>query len=183
MNRSRIIILIVAVLVVGAIAIGVSRSGDASLDTAASEATVEAAQTASESGKQKGLPEFAGELFGGGTLASSDIKGPAVIHIYGSWCPSCASGAPAFAQLQREQPDLNYYYVAVEDEKAATKAFAKEYGWKPAPTIDDASRDVETAFGLSGQPHTVFVNEDGAITVHQGPGSFGDLNMLAEQIA
>lgn len=200
MNRNRWMLVVIIVLVVAAIAVGVSQRDDASISTSARDATASSAASGSSessaaasaddsaddsessSGDQRKLPAFEGELFGGGTLASSDIKGPAVIHVYASWCSTCQGEAPAFAKLQQEHPDLNYYNIAVEDEEGATNAFVEEFGWKQTPTIDDSSREVEQAFGLSGQPHTIFVAADGAITIHQGPGEFDELDRLAQQI-
>lgn len=179
MNKKSVIAGAVIVVLVAGIAIGVSQRDSSSLaDSAAKAVSGDASPDSAEA-----LPDFTGELFGGGKLSAKDVEGPAVIHVFASWCPTCQSEAPAFAQLQRKNPDLKYYYVAVEDSKEDAASFAKKYGWKSAPTIDDSSRDVETSLGLSGQPHTIFVDADGKALVHQGPGSFGDLDMLAKKVA
>jgi len=185
--RQLAIIITVSVLVVGAIALGVSQRSDSSLGSKATRAASDEIQANAAApaagGKQPGLPSFEGTTFSGDALASSDITGPAVIHVFASWCPTCQSEAPAFAQLQRKHPELNYYFIAVEDEGDAATKFAEQYGWKPGPTFDDSDRSIEGALQLSGQPHTIFVAANGAITTHKGPGSFGDLDMLARAIA
>lgn len=95
----------------------------------------------------------------------------------------CRSEAPAFAQLQRTHPNLNYYLVAVEDTPSEAAAFARRFGWKPAALIDDPGREIEGRFSLVGQPHTVFVDGDRMIVVHQAGANFGDLDVLARDVA
>lgn len=129
------------------------------------------------------LPEFTGRLADGTRFSDEDVKVPAVIHFYASWCEICRSEAPAFAQLQREHRDLNYYLVAVEDTPSDAAAFARQFGWQPAPLLDDPRRQVEASFSLVGQPHTVFVTAERTVVVHQGGASYGDLDALARDVS
>jgi len=144
----------------------------------------DAVQSSSGSSDRAELPEFSARLIDGKTFTSDDIEAPAVIHLYASWCQVCKSEAPAFAELQRTYGDkLNFYFVAVEDTPTKARGFMREHGWQDAPLIDDPRRELEAEFSLVGQPHTIYVDRDRKLSVHQGGGSFGDLEALARSIS
>lgn len=170
MNRRALVLVLAALVVLAAVAVGVSQRDSADIGNGSRDARDE-------------LPAFEGQLFSGGTLASSEITGPAVIHVFGSWCPTCQGEAPDFAKLQEQRPDLDYVYIAVEDRERGVDDFFAEYGWKRGPVIDDAGREIEDQLGLTGQPHTIFVARDGSIETHRGPGTFDELDEFAARIS
>lgn len=149
------------------------------------EATTAPAATATattSSATKADVPEFSGELIGGGTFDDSMVQADTVIHVFASWCPTCRAEAPDFAAFQRAHPDLTYVYIAVEDDPADSKAFMAEHGFAPGKVINDQDRSVEEAFGLTGQPNTVFVPADGELTKIIGPADTERLSQAAAQL-
>lgn len=143
----------------------------------------EAVQKSAASNDREQLPQFSAQLASGDAFSSDDIRTPAVIHVFASWCEVCKEEAPAIAKLQRQYGDVNFYFVAVEDTPALARAFMQDFAWLDAPLIDDPRREVEAALSLVGQPHTVFVGRDRLMTIHQGGSTFEDLDALAARIA
>jgi thiol-disulfide isomerase/thioredoxin len=140
------------------------------------------AQTAVLDSDAPTLPSFDAKLVTGKSITNGDITGPTVIHVFGSWCPTCQSEAPAFASFQREFPNASWKYIAVEDDPDAAEGFLKEYGLQDGSIVNDSDRSLATKFGLRGQPHTIFVDANGRYVVLQGPGSVGDLTARANEI-
>ncbi len=176
--RRKIIIGAIATALVLALGAGVTLSSRSSLP----DRSRAAVQSNADSDDREQLPEFTARLANGDAFSSDDIKTPAVIHIFSSWCEVCQWEAPAFAQLQRKYRDLNFYFVAVEDTPKSAGAFMRDFGWLDAPLIDDPRRELEAEFSLFGQPHTIFVDRDRKISIHQGGGNFGTLDALARRI-
>lgn len=166
-------------------------------ETASSAATAPAATTAApatttsttasdapaSAASRADLPEFTGTLTDGGTFDQSMVQANTVIHVFASWCPTCKSEAPDFAKFQREHPDLNYLYVAVADDPDDSKAFLAEYGFADGKVINDGDRSVASAFGLTGQPNTVFVPAEGELTKIIGPADADRLRQAAEPLS
>lgn len=150
--------------------------------TSTEQREADAAAPASAASKAD-LPEFSGTLTDGSRFDQSMVQADTVIHVFASWCPTCKSEAPDFAKFQRENPDLNYLYVAVADEPADSEAFLAEYGFADGKIINDGDRSVASAFGLTGQPNTVFVPAEGELTKIIGPADADRLNEAAEQLS
>jgi thiol-disulfide isomerase/thioredoxin len=141
-------------------------------------------EPAEESSAASQLPSFTATTYDGEKLTRLDIATPAVIHFHASWCPKCNDEAPSFVRMQKRADGVNWYYVAVQDEADAAAAFERRYGFAEGVTIDDPDRDVEDAFGLTGQPNTVFVDGDGKIVhTQRGPGSYEELTEAAKDVA
>lgn len=193
---ARTVLLVVGTLVVLAlIAGGVLLAGreDSAIDSSSNETLTAdsdaessgdamSKETAGSSGEP--IPTFTAQLRGGGTLDSSDITGPAMVQVYASWCPSCQAHAPDVATVQEEfAGDLRAYYVNVEDEAGPAADFLEEYGWADAEVLIDDDRSIAGAFGLTGQPHTIFIDADGNVAeVLPGGGSLEQLRAGAEQV-
>jgi thiol-disulfide isomerase/thioredoxin len=176
----RPLLLVVLALLVAGIAAGVLVARGGGIDAPD--------QTRSGTGASSGqparaMPQFTATLRDGGTLASTDIKGPATIQVFASWCPSCQSHAPLVAQLQEEFDSLGAYYINVADEAAPADRFLDRYRWADAPVLVDDDRSISNAFGLNGQPHTIFVDADGKVAeVFPGGGELAALRAAAERV-
>lgn len=162
---------------VASISLGACTFGDASTVTPEPEFP-----TPSE---RASLPKFGGQTVTGARFESADVRGPAVIHWFASWCPECTREAADFARLQQEHPDLNYILVAVEDSVRAARAFMDEHEWDAESTlIDDHQRYTQAPFRLIGQPHTVFVDSaEKIVTTKRGVTSFTDFDSAATAAA
>lgn len=189
--------LLVTCLAVGAPALLIAGCGEDDAPSAAATAPPAATSTAAApteakpapaatdtttSATKADVPEFSGELIDGGTFDNSMVQANTVMFVFASWCPSCRTEAPNFAAFQRAHPDLNYIYVAVEDDPADAKAFMAEHGLAPGEVINDRDRSVAQAFGLTGQPNTVFVPAEGELTKIIGPAGTERLTQAAAQL-
>jgi len=95
-------------------------------------------------------------------------KGPALVHVFASWCPTCElehpyvaelaeRGAPVFGLAWRDSP---------EDAAAFIRARANPYRAVAA----DPSGAYGRAIGVTGTPETFLVSDSGDILVHHvGP--------------
>ncbi len=165
----RTLIAIAAVGVVGAgVLIGTS-SDDPVIAPAAQESTAPSG-TASEPGASPG--SAAARLTGpklpnlrvastDGDLNLGELKGPAVVHVYASWCSVCRGEAADLSAALRAAPNVKPIWIAVQDEPSASAAFAKEFDWPAGPRIDDRNRSIAGKLGLTGQPNTVLVDAEG----------------------
>ncbi len=172
---------VVAAIVVVLVAVGVFvAAGGDGIDTDSSGGDGAATATSTE---VRALPQFTADLRGGGSLESADIEGPALIQVYASWCPTCQAHAPDVAKLQEQYDgELAVYYLNVADEAGPAQSFIDQYGWADGPVLVDDDRQVEGAFGLTGQPHSIFVDGDGnVVDIVQGGGSLEQLRDGAEQ--
>jgi thiol-disulfide isomerase/thioredoxin len=146
--------ILIAMLAVAAIAYFTTRDGSEPSSPAKS----------SRPAKASTIPHFTAELIDGSPFASSEIEGPAVIHVFASWCPTCNQGAPTFAGFQQAHDELNWYYIDVADAPAAARDYLEKYHMRDdVPMINDPDREIEGKFGLTGQPHTLFVDARGNI--------------------
>lgn len=129
------------------------------------------------------IPEFTAELRDGGTLDSADVTGPAMIQVFASWCPSCQAHAPLVVQVQEEFDGLETYYINVADDAEPAAEFIAKYDWATSPVLIDDDRSIASAFGVTGQPHTIFIDADGNVAdVLEGGGELGALQAAAERV-
>lgn len=118
-----------------------------------------------------------------GTLNLAKLDGPAVLHIYASWCPTCKADAAGFSEALQQAPKVKPYFIAVQDTPSEAADFAREYGWRSGPRIDDPEREVASALGLQGQPNTVVIDRTGATKVFAGPVDQATLTALLRSVS
>lgn len=185
--RPWLLVIVAAVLVLAVVGgivaardgrgIGSSTSGGTET-VATDDATREAGGAAS-----RAVPEFTAQLRSGGSIDSADLEGPAMIQVFASWCPSCQAHAPSVATVQSEFDALRTYYINVADDAAPAAAFVDEHRWADSPVLVDDDRAIAGAFGLTGQPHTIFLDADGEIAdVLEGGGELAAMRAAAERV-
>ena len=92
-----------------------------------------------------------------------NIKGPAVINVWGSWCGPCKEEIPYFVEFY-ETLDPSIQLIGVDVEEASIedgRSFVIENGitW---PNLFDRDGSTDTFFGM-GVPVTWFIGEDGKV--------------------
>ena len=142
--------------------------------TAASPATGASTPPAAEAA---GAPPAAADLpdltlpcfTGGAPVALRDLRGPAVINIWASWCEPCRTELPIMQGLaDRVRGRLTVLGVNSADRPAAAADFAAGKG-VTFPTLADRDGELAIAVKQTGLPATVFVGPDGTVTVHRKP--------------
>ena len=152
------------------------RARAASTDPAA--ATVTATPSAPAGAAQ--LPDLRLPCFtGGDEVALRDVRGPAVINLWASWCEPCRTELPVMQQLaDKTAGRLTVAGVDVGDKKDKGASFATDAG-VTMPTLFDADQRLLRALGRINLPITVFLDASGRSYVHLLP---LDAPGLAEQV-
>jgi len=114
-------------------------------------------------------PGFSVEGIDGNSVALHDIPGkPVVINFWASWCPPCRSHKPAFDKLYQELGgEIEFMMINLTGSRGETKEGALNYienqGYS-FPVYFDFNGEAARAYGVSGIPHTFFINARGEIT-------------------
>ncbi|MFR9777418.1 TlpA family protein disulfide reductase [Micromonospora sp. MS34] len=128
------------------------------------------------------LPELTFPCFtGGGPVALRDVKGPAVINVWASWCPPCRKELPAFQRLsERAGGRLQVLGVNSRDNRAGAQSIGEDFGVR-FPMLVDQGDAFERALGRNAFPLTVLVGSDGRIRHIDSTGQLTDAR-LAELV-
>lgn len=113
-------------------------------------------------------PAFEADLLRGeGTLALDDLKGkPTVVNFWASWCIPCIDEAPMLREAHELYGDeINFVGVDIKDAYSDGLEFAEKYGLD-YPHVRDEDLVIYDRFGLTGQPETFFLDENGVILEH-----------------
>ncbi|MEU4214451.1 TlpA disulfide reductase family protein [Actinoplanes sp. NPDC026623] len=115
------------------------------------------------------LPPLTLPCFTGGEgFALAGLRGPAVINLWGSWCPPCRGELPLLQELaDRTAGRLHVVGVDTHDRQDAAASFAADKAVS-FPTLFDPDQRLLTALGKVNLPVTVFVAADGSRFVYDG---------------
>jgi thiol-disulfide isomerase/thioredoxin len=135
----------------------------------AGSAPAGSASPAPAGGSPADLPDLSLPCFtGGGTVRLTDLRGPAVINLWGSWCEPCRAELPVVQALADVTAGrLHVIGVDTFDDRAAGASFAADKGVS-FPTLFDPEKKLLTALGKVNLPVTVFVGADGQRHVYSG---------------
>jgi thiol-disulfide isomerase/thioredoxin len=112
---------------------------------------------------------------GGGRIAMSDLRGPALVNLWASWCGPCRTELPALQQYAtRAAGAVSVIGVITRDRGRAAPAAVVEDLGLTFPMLADADGALLTAIGRGALPVTLAVAADGRIAgVHAGPAMDG----------
>jgi thiol-disulfide isomerase/thioredoxin len=117
------------------------------------------------------LPDFSLPCFtGAATVRLSELRGPAVINLWGSWCGPCREELPVMQALADATTGrLRVIGVDTRDTRDAAASFAADRGVS-FPTLFDPDQRLLGALGRLAVPTTVFIAADGKRFVYTGEG-------------
>ena len=102
-------------------------------------------------------------LDGKSTIDIGQIKGPALVNVWGSWCAPCKDEMPIFVDFySKYQEKVSLIGISVEEaDKQNARDFVKLYGmsW---PNLDDPDGTTRSTFGM-GVPVTFFIDAQGTV--------------------
>lgn len=109
-------------------------------------------------------------------LALDELRGPAVVNLWATWCAPCRRELPDFQAVHDELgDDVAFVGVNIGDDAADAAAYLDEID----VTFDqylDPDGELTTELGTASLPVTLVVDETGTVTTeHLGPMSRAEL--------
>lgn len=97
------------------------------------------------------------------TVPVRAIRGPALINLWGSWCPPCREELPAFQRFsERAAGKVHVIGVDTHDTREAGAGLAADLG-VTYPNLYDRSEQLRIKLGGRPLPVTLFVDERGRV--------------------
>ncbi|WBB74066.1 TlpA disulfide reductase family protein [Micromonospora sp. WMMD1128] len=124
------------------------------------------------------LPDLTLNCFtGGAPVRLREVKGPAVLNVWASWCPPCRKELPAFQRLS-ERADGRFQVIGVNsrDSRGGAQSIGEDFG-VGFPMLVDQGDAFERALERSAFPLTVLVGADGRIRHIEGTGALDDARL------
>lgn len=127
------------------------------------------------------LPDVTLPCLGGGPAVDlADVRGPAVVNLWATYCGPCRAEAPIF-QAAHEQLGKKVRMIGVdyqEPQPGKAIAFADELGLT-YPMLSDPYADLKADLRVPGLPVTILVDADGQIA-YSKPGPIDSEQELAD---
>lgn len=116
----------------------------------------------------------------GGRVALAEYRGRRVlINFWASYCGPCREEMPALQQFSTAQDDVAVLGIAVNDDPADSREFARDVRVS-FPLAIDRQADVISEYGGSALPMTVVVDAQGRVAnTFFGPLTRADLDRIA----
>lgn len=98
-----------------------------------------------------------------GKVERTEIKGPAFVVIFASWCGYCAREVQFLTSIQDRLP-VPFYGIAISDTPEKVETFLKRRG-NPFVSwyVDSPDRAAATTFSIDGVPDGFLVDENGIV--------------------
>ncbi|MBA0124435.1 redoxin domain-containing protein [Haloechinothrix sp. YIM 98757] len=150
--------------------------------------------TQQQDGPQEGAPaeplRFSAQTVNGEDIRGEDIRGEdfaggaAMFWFWTPWCTICQSEAPALAEAHATHGEqVDFVGVAADDDVSAMRDFVTDYELGTFEHINDADREVWTAFGVTRQPAYAFVDASGEVDVVRGTVGEDELDQRLSDLA
>jgi cytochrome c biogenesis protein CcmG/thiol:disulfide interchange protein DsbE len=113
-------------------------------------------------------PNFTAPRLGGnGSISLSDLRGkPVVLNFWASWCGPCKDEAPLLRQAYAAYGS-KVHFLGIDVRDALTSALAFERDNHIAyPSARDEGFTIGDDYGLTGQPETFFIDQNGVVVQH-----------------
>ncbi|MBQ0891942.1 TlpA family protein disulfide reductase [Micromonospora sp. U56] len=126
------------------------------------------------------LPSLILSCFTGGTpVALRDVRGPAVVNVWASWCPPCRKELPAFQRLsERAAGRLQVIGVNSRDTRSAAQSIGEDYGIR-FPMLFDQGEALQRELGRNALPLTLLVDAQGRVRHTDATGALDDARLAA----
>lgn len=110
----------------------------------------------------KPLPAFRLPLLdGSGEITDANLRGPLLLNVWATWCPSCYEEHPYLLQLSRQ--GVNIVGLNYKDDVQAARAFLGERGSPYSAVIVDADGRLGLDLGVYGAPETFVIDANGLV--------------------
>lgn len=95
------------------------------------------------------------------TLSLADIKGPALVNVWGTWCPNCQMEHPLLVELAKG--GIRIYGLNYKDDRATAQEYLQQMGNPYAAVIFDEKGSLGFDLGVYGAPETFLIDANGLI--------------------
>lgn len=119
----------------------------------------------------------------GGASAPLDaqVRGPALVNVFASWCVPCRVEHPELMRLKAE--GVRIVGIGWRDKPEDSRAFLQELGDPFALALSDPEARSGVDLGISGVPETFAVDARGVIVAkHSGPLTREDADRLVKAL-
>ncbi|SCL14834.1 Thiol-disulfide isomerase or thioredoxin [Micromonospora rhizosphaerae] len=126
------------------------------------------------------LPELTLSCFtGGAPVDLRDLRGPAVINVWASWCPPCRKELPAFQRLSdRSAGRFQVVGINSRDSRSAAQSIGEDFGVR-FPMLVDQGDALQRALNRNAFPLTLFVDAEGRVRHTDATGALDDARLAA----
>ena len=116
------------------------------------------------------LPDLELPCFTGGAAVKLDqVRAPAVINLWASWCEPCRSELPAMQELaDRAEGRLTVIGVNTFDQRDSAASFAAD-SKVSLPTLVDSDKRLLSKLGRTTLPVTIFLGDHGSWHIEPSP--------------
>lgn len=94
-------------------------------------------------------------------LAQTDIKGPALVNVWGTWCPACQIEHPLLVELAKG--GIRIYGLNYKDDRNAALSYLQKMGNPYVDVVFDAKGSLGFDLGVYGAPETFLIDAQGII--------------------
>jgi cytochrome c biogenesis protein CcmG/thiol:disulfide interchange protein DsbE len=94
-------------------------------------------------------------------LTQADLKGPALVNVWATWCISCKVEHPVLTALS--QRGVTIYGINYKDQRVAAQKWLKEFQNPYLLDVDDAEGTLGLDLGVYGAPETFLIDGQGVI--------------------
>ena len=145
-------------------------------------APTSSASAPARAGSASTLPDISLPCFtGGAPVRLAEVRGPAVLNLWASWCGPCRTELPVIQSLaDRSQGRVHVIGVDTGDSREAAASFATGRD-VTIPTLYDRDKQLLAALGRITLPITVFVDPAGRQYVHSTPVDARSLSELLRE--
>ena len=104
-------------------------------------------------------------------INSTELKGPAIINIWATWCTACVAEHPRLKQLSQDKK-LTIYGINYQDEKKRASEFLETQGNPFKINLFDGIASTAMSLDVLGLPQTYAIDNNGIIRFRH----IGELN-------
>ncbi|MCQ4346667.1 DsbE family thiol:disulfide interchange protein [Pseudomonas stutzeri] len=113
------------------------------------------------------------------TLGSADIRGPALLNVWATWCPTCRAEHEMLNRLAAQ--GVAVYGINYKDNGAAARKWLAELGNPYRFNVEDPQGSLGINLGVYGAPETFLLDKDGIVR-HKYVGAI-DESVWRQQLA
>jgi thiol-disulfide isomerase/thioredoxin len=114
-----------------------------------------------------GMPQVTLSCLGGGRPVDvADLRGPAIVNFWASWCGACHAEMPALAAYAKSHAGVRVIGVDFRDPQPDSAMELATSSKVAYPLVSDPKGELDRAGSLphvAGLPMTIFLSADGAI--------------------